>query len=307
MLRQKGFDLGSVILFPVGNAAENDVGDPAANFTRSRYVITDTKDLDSSVELTVLGTDEKRVVSTGDILKFAELSKGSQEEVLHPKWPSGRMILGPSVQQAYWVALGQGALCTLANSLTNKVSDQCDILLKPSRGVRLKEDVKLGGLALLPEGKVMFYSADKASAALEAGAVALEMEMETGVGGSAGVVAVAPAVAMQTASPWWFVSTTKEASEANVEVVFFKVTNVAGVDPVQRIGIAPSMVSGLVTEDVRSTRVQVPVLVNLCALAAGTVLRRFVPSRKCAAKDPKAITVASVAKKAKLSGDKRSM
>lgn len=92
-----------------------------------------------------------------------------------------------------------------------------------------------------------------------------------------------------------------------MEVVFFKVTNVAGVDPVQRIGIAPSMVSGLVTEDVRSTRVQVPVLVNLCALAAGTVLRRFVPSRKGAAKDPKAITVASVAKKAKLSGDKRSM
>ena len=159
---------------------------------------------------------------------------------------------------------------------------------------------------MLPEGKVMFYSADKAETVLEAGAVALELQMEKGPGGSDGVVAVAPASSMQCASPWWFVTTTKEASEANVEVVFFQVSNVAGVDPVSRAGMTPSMVGGLVTEDVRSTRVRVPVLVNLCALAAGTVLKRHVPSRPRPAKDPKAITVNQVAKRAKLTGCKES-
>ena len=60
--------------------------------------------------------------------------------------------------------------------------------------------------------------------------------------------------------------------------------------------------AGLVTQDVRSTTVLVPVLVNKCALAAGTVLKRFAPSRQVKASDPKAITAAHVAKKAKLSG-----
>ena len=72
------------------------------------------------------------------------------------------------------MALGQGALGTLAHSLTNEVWDQCDIVLRPTRCVRLKKNVKLGELAMLPEGKVVFYPAEKTSAALGAGAVHLE-------------------------------------------------------------------------------------------------------------------------------------
>ena len=136
--------------------------------------------------------------------------------------------------------------------------------------------------------------------------MAFELEVESDPGGGDGVVAVAPTTSMQCASPWWFVTTTKEASEANVEVVFFQVSNVAGVDPVKRTGTTPSMVGGLVIEDVRTTLVRVPVLVNLCALAAGTVLKRHGPKREQPEKDPKAITVNQVAKRAKLSGDKTS-
>ena len=84
-------------------------------------------------------------------------------------------------------------------------------------------------------------------------------------------------------------------------VIFFQVSNVAGVDPVSRVGMPASVVGGLVTEDVRSTHVRVPVLVNLCALPAGTVLKRHVPLRQRPDKDPKAITVNQVAKRAKLS------
>ena len=45
-------------------------------------------------------------------------------------------------------------------------------------------------------------------------------------------------------------------------------------------------------------------MVNVCALAAGTVLKRYMPSQQGEPedKDPKAITVAHVAKRAKLSG-----
>ena len=63
-----------------------------------------------------------------------------------------------------------------------------------------------------------------------------------------------------------------------------------------------ALAAGLVTEDVRSSSVLVPVLVNKCALAAGTVLKRFAPPKPEKARDPKAITVAHVAKRAKLSG-----
>ena len=161
------------------------------------------------------------MVSAKDLLEHAKHSKSSQAEVSHPRWPSGRVIDQEQTRHAYWVALGQGALCTLAASLTNEVSNQCDILLKPSRCVRLKEEVKAGGLALLPEGKVVFYPAEKTTAALGAGAVHLQLGVKDGPSGSDGAVAVAPAQSMESASPWWFVTTTKEASEANVEIVSF--------------------------------------------------------------------------------------
>ena len=109
---------------------------------------------------------------------------------------------------------------------------------------------------------------------------------------------------MESASPWWFVTTTKEASEANVEIVSYKVTNVAGVDPVTSSSkIALAAGADIVTEEVCSTCVHVPVMVNVCALAAGTVLKRYMPSNKEQEdKEPKAMTVAQVAKRARLSG-----
>ena len=154
----------------------------------------------------------------------------------------------------------------------------------------------------MPEGKVVFYSAEKAETALGTGAVRLELGLESGPDGSGAAVAVAPAASMQSASPWWFVTDTKEASEANVAEVLFKVTNVAGVDPVALGSGISALAAGLVTEDVRSSSVLVPVVVNKCALAAGTVLKRFAPPKPEKARDPKAITVAHVAKRAKLSG-----
>ena len=121
---------------------------------RLTYVITDTDALAGSVQLTELGNDkEKRIISTGDILAFAEVSKGTKQEVSHPRWPTGRVIQKPEMQQAYWAALGQGALHTLADALTNKVFDQCEILLRPTRCVRLKVDVKVGEFGLVARGK----------------------------------------------------------------------------------------------------------------------------------------------------------
>ena len=265
-------------------------------------MITDTNALDGSVTLSELGNDAKRMVSASDILRFASLSKGTRVEVLHPRWPTGRVIHKPEVQQAYWTALGQCAVHTLSKALTNKVSDQCDILLKPSRGVRLKVDVKQGELALLPEGKVVYYAADKASGALGAGAVRLELGVESGFEEASGAaVAVAPASSMQSASPWWFVEETRDISEANISEIRFKVSNVAGVDPVSVLPGTFSFMEKVLADDVHGTVVFVPVLVNKWALAAGTVLKRFVPPRQVEAKDPKAITVAHLAKKAKLS------
>ena len=80
---------------------------------------------------------------------------------------------------------------------------------------------------MLPEGKVVVYTGEKASNALGAGAVRLEVGVEGCPDGSGAIVAVAPATGMHGACPWWFVADTKVASEANVAEVIFKVTNVA--------------------------------------------------------------------------------
>ena len=159
---------------------------------------------------------------------------------------------------------------------------------------------------MLPEGAVKFYPADKKADALEASVAVFELPMDNGPDRTGGLVAVAPSSSMKCTCPWWFVTPTKEASEANVEVVFFQVSNVVGVDPVGRVGMPASVVGGLVSEEVLNTNVRVPVLVNLCALSAGTVLKRHVPSRQRQTREPKAITVGQVAKRAKLSGAKRS-
>ena len=175
-------------------------------------------------------------------------------------------------------------------------------MLKPSRCVRLKVDVKVGELALFPEGKVVFYSPEKASAALGAGAVRLELGVESGPDGSGAAVAVAPGGSMQSASPWWFVTGTKEVSEANVAAVFFKVTNVAGVDPVTLGSSISALTKGLVTEEVRSTSVVVPVFgeqVRPRGRDCPEAHRAIAAGKGQVAK---AITVAHVAKRAKLSG-----
>ena len=153
---------------------------------------------------------------------------------------------------------------------------------------------------MLPEGKVVVYTAEKVSNALGAGAVRLEVGVERCPDGTGDVVTVSPALGMHGACPWWFVTDTKVASEANVAEVIFKVANVAGVDPVKHGGGISALAAGLVAEDVRSTSVLVPILVNTCALAAGTVLKRFAV-RTEKPKDPKAITAAQVAKRARLS------
>ena len=239
------------------------------------------------------------------------MAKGGQVEVLHPRWPAGRTIEQQCAQQAFWTAQGQCTLNMLAHMLTNKVSDQCEILLKPSRGVRTTKEIQAGELALLPEGKVLFYPEDKKAAALSAGAVRVDFDPASSHGRSRpdatdGLVAVAPRAGMDSASPWWFVSTTKEPSEANVELIMYKVTSVAACDPVSSLvpkgRIAQSAARGLVADDAFTTSVSLPLLVNPGALAAGTLLKRYAPKKQEDPKDPKAITPAQVAKRAKLSG-----
>ena len=145
-LRQKGFDLGTLITFPkktpvdtAGALEEATEAGLSADEERCSYVITDTDPALGAVVLTVAGGEEKRFVFAKDILAFAKACKGRATlEVPHPRWPTGRIMDQRVIHQAYWTSQGQCALGMLAHSLKNKVSDQCEILLKPSRSVRVK-------------------------------------------------------------------------------------------------------------------------------------------------------------------------
>ena len=82
---------------------------------------------------------------------------------------------------------------------------------------------------------MVYYPQEKREAALTAGAVVLDFDPAPrgfGADGAEGLVAVAPAGGMEYASPWWLVQTTREASEANVEILQHKVTSVAACDVV---------------------------------------------------------------------------
>ena len=53
------------------------------------------------------------------------------------------------------------ALHVLGELVGVRVSDQCDILLKPSRMLRITKDLAAGELALIAEGKVVAYPDDE--------------------------------------------------------------------------------------------------------------------------------------------------
>ena len=162
LLRQKGFDFGSVVSYPRADAVENEAVDPEANETdRCLYVIKSMDSVQGLVMLTLLGGDEQRSVQVEAFLAFAKVAKPGNLEVFHPKWPEGRILEQTAARRAFYAAQGQCAIGMLALSLTNRVSDQCDILLKPVKVVRAKKEVPAGGLALLPEGKVVYYPGDK--------------------------------------------------------------------------------------------------------------------------------------------------
>ena len=80
------------------------------------------------------------------------------------------------------------------------------------------------------KGKVVYYPADRKQAALAAGAVRLDLD-PTPFGLGDGVLAIAPASGMDAASPWWYVNTTKLATEANVEIVIYRVVLMGAADP----------------------------------------------------------------------------
>ena len=125
-----------------------------------------------------------------------------------------------------------------------------------------------------------------------------------------GVLAVAPASGMDTASPWWYVGRTSLASEANVEIVTYRVVLMGAADPldlqadpvaslVPNNRLAITAAQGLVAAEAIQVSVLVPLLVNPRALAAGASLKRYVERQEVGTKAPQAITAAHVAKRAK--------
>ena len=158
----------------------------------------------------------------------------------------------------------------------NEVSSQCEVIVKPSRCVRLKTSVKAGELALLPEGRVVVYGPDKRDAMLATGVVELDLQMLGGPERGASLVAVAPAHGMESACPWWFATTTKEADEANVKICSYKATMMGGVDPVPQDGVASTTSDAIVAVKIVSSFAVAPALVGTTALEAGTVLKRYV-------------------------------
>ena len=77
--------------------------------------------------LKVLGGQGGKWVRPSDVLTHGEMSKSSHVEVLHPRWPAGRIVDQNGFRQAFWVAQGQcdvSMLRQLRSGFAQAVTDQ---------------------------------------------------------------------------------------------------------------------------------------------------------------------------------------
>ena len=86
LLRQKGWDLASVVSYPVEDARVNDSVDPDRNLIRAIYTIRDTNALDRTVQLlSQQGGKTTRDVLADDFLMYAATCKGVQGGCVAPE------------------------------------------------------------------------------------------------------------------------------------------------------------------------------------------------------------------------------
>ena len=312
-LRAKGFDLGAHVGF-----ASDTLGFSQDEIFAIKSVSATTVELQDACD-----SSKVRPIAIDEFLRSASHAKASDKKVKHSLWPASRACLSVAAGETFMRARVFHALEVLCRALGDRVCEQVDVFVKPSRSVVSKLDIPKGHLVLAPDTvKIAVVALGET---IPAGH--LEVIVSTPPVGFKGTPCLVPAASGEGVAPYAFVDLTTDAASCNMTLMYYKVQLIGGADPVasSRNSIAQSC-SGAISKatgappassapvlahalarevaqasaDVSiSSAVYLPVLVNSIPLRQGDLLKALrdaAPQKR----PPAPIMVSAVAKKAKL-------
>ena len=233
----------------------------------------------------------------------------TKEEEVQAGWPAKRVAATSSAALLTQKGLIFSALGTLMQSLEQRhpVLDAVQVLQKPRRMVRAARFIPAGGLVLSPDTmslKVVSLDTLDDSDMPYNGSVRVELQPSC----KENSFWLGPAMTKDGCAPLWFCTATEDDRQVNMQWGTFNVQALFGCDYIggptlaerKRRTTGKSAKSSTVSDDVATTWVKIPVLVNSKPLAAGDELFVFRNKRPKREKGPEALTVTRMMKMQKI-------
>ena len=235
----------------------------------------------------------------------------TKEEEVQAGWPAKRVAATSSAALLTQKGLIFSALGTLMQSLEQRhpVVDAVQMLQKPRRMVRAARFIPAGGLVLSPDTmslKVVSLDTLDDSDMPYNGSVRVELQPSC----KENSFWLTPASVKDGLAPLWFCTATEDDRQRNMEWGTFNVQALFGCDYIggptlaerkrRTIGKSAKSSSSTVSDDVATTWVKIPVLVNSKPLAAGDELFVFRNKRPKREIQPEALTVTRIMKMQKI-------
>ena len=198
----------------------------------SCWVVDKVSGTDVGVRSAGVGEEKTMSLAASSFLHHAAHAKTGDLVVQHPSWPASRASRTDAtvdcfVRSRVWCAIE--ALASLASS---RLEEQVGIFVKPRKFVKTKLAIPAGELRLVPEpSSVKIMKAGELAASEQAPLGLWEVDVVCPPSGFDSRVFLASGGG-DGVSPFWFVETTSVRGEANMGVLWYKVSSIAGSDPV---------------------------------------------------------------------------
>ena len=277
-----------------------------------------------------------QTVSASSFLRIAKQVVSRDMVVKHPAWPASRASRLHSTKEHIVRGRVWAAMECLMSAVDDEVESLVQVWCKPRKSVSVKVAVETGRLRLAPEPtsvKIVDASGSSGNGDPAPGLVEVTVS-DSPLDAARYRVYLASSGGDSAVSPFWCVEHVANPEEANMTLVWYKISSVSGMDPSDEQGddafpaasarsaasstcppgatpkkaARPSqqkrlahVLAAIPGEQCAWERaVTVPVMVNTTALRAGTTLKIHSAPRKQPPKAGKSISVASLAKKQKV-------
>ena len=166
--------------------------------------------------------------------KFAQATKDALADrvVIHHRWPNYRLVRSPAILEQFVRARVWIALESLSASLSEPVVDLVDVLVRPAKSVRAKQNMQLGALVIAPEASGLKVLEGDAAVAEAKKPASVEVYIDAPPAGFDGRVFLTGSAGGDYVAPYWFLEQTPSKDDANMSIMLYKVSMGVGSDPV---------------------------------------------------------------------------